>query len=358
MICGRSAPEVGTTSKQEHGHPVTITDNAVYVDGRRAAEPKNLDETFEVMRAHHGVAWIDLSHPDKKELQAVADELSLHHLAVEDALTGHQRSKLDRYGDTLFLVLRPAHYLDDVEKVKFGEVHVFMGPDFVVSVNHSDFPEIKSVRKRLEEHPTLLAEGPHTILYGILDLIVDEYAPVLAGLENDIDEIEDQLFNGDRAVSKRIYDLLREVIDFQRATRPLDDMMSRLVDGLQGEAELEIKRHFRDVADHVVRIVERTDSFRSLLENALTVHSTLIAERQNDEMQRMTETSLAQGEQVKKISSWAAVLFAPTLVAAIYGMNFQDMPELTWTYGYPFALALMLGSGVALYFAFKKRGWL
>ncbi|RFA07854.1 transporter [Subtercola boreus] len=337
---------------------MTITDNAVYVDGQRKVDPKTLDETFEVMRAAGGVAWIDLSHPDRKELEAVADELGLHHLAVEDALTGHQRAKLERYGETLFVVLRPAHYLDDVEKVKFGEVHVFMGQDFLVSVNHSDFPEIAAVRKRLEEHPQLLAEGPHTILYGILDLIVDEYAPVLAGLENDIDEIEDQLFNGDRAVSKRIYDLLREVIAFQRATRPLEDMVSRLVDGLQGEAELEIKRHYRDVADHVVRITERTDSFRSLLENALTVHSTLIAERQNDEMTRMTETSLAQGEQVKKISSWAAVLFAPTLVAAIYGMNFANMPELKWPLGYPLALGLMLGSGVALYFAFKKRGWL
>lgn len=337
---------------------MTITDNAVYVGGRRTAEPKTLDETFEVMREHQGVAWIDMLHPDKTELRAVADELNLHHLAVEDALTGHQRSKLERYGETLFVVLRPAEYLDDVEKVKFGEVHVFMGPDFVVSVSHSDFPDIGTVRKRLEAHPDLLAEGPHTILYGILDLIVDEYAPVLDGLQNDIDEIEDQLFSGDREVSKRIYDLLREVIDFQRATRPLDDMMARLVDGLTGEAELEMKRHFRDVADHVTRVTDRADSFRSLLENALTVHSTLVAERQNDEMTRMTETSLAQGEQVKKISSWAAVLFAPTLVAAIYGMNFTNMPELNWYFGYPFALALMLGSGVALYFAFKKRGWL
>ena len=337
---------------------MTITDNAVYVDGRRAAEPETLDETFEVMRAHHGVAWIDLRHPDRSELQAVADELSLHHLAVTDALTGHQRAKLERYGETLFIVLRPALYLDDVEKVSFGEVHVFIGTDFVVSVNHADFPDLGDVRKRLEDHPAMMAEGTRTILYGILDLIVDGYAPVIEGLQNDIDEIEDQLFNGDREVSKRIYDLLREVIAFQRATRPLEDMVQRVVDGLTGETELEIKRHFRDVGDHVVRVTERADSFRALLENALTVHSTLIAERQNDEMRRMTETSLAQGEQVKKISSWAAVLFAPTLVAAIYGMNFVHMPELKWYLGYPFALALMAGSGFALYWAFKRKGWL
>jgi magnesium transporter len=407
----------------------SITDNAVYVDGKRTAEPRTLDETFEVMREHHGVAWIDMVHPDRAELQAVADELSLHHLAVTDALTGHQRAKLERYGETLFIVLRPAKYLDDVEKVKFGEVHMFMGPDFVVSVKHGDFPDIGAVRVRLEEHPELLAGGPRIILYGILDLVVDEYAPVLEGLENDIDEIEDQLFSGNREVSRRIYDLLREVIEFQRATHPLEEMLRRLIEGLDeqsrdeaaasarsagrarlqreadadldaaggmsgagtgtrgagtgdgtrgsaissGTAEasidsrnladddaqlLEIKRHFRDVLDHVLRVIDRSDAFRTLLENALTVHSTLIAQQQNDELTRMTETSLAQGEQVKKISGWAAVLFAPTLVAAIYGMNFTNMPELKWVLGYPFALALMLGSGVGLYIAFKKRGWL
>ncbi|UFS58428.1 magnesium and cobalt transport protein CorA [Subtercola endophyticus] len=387
----------------------SITDNAVYVDGKRTAEPRTLDETFEVMREHHGVAWIDMVHPDRAELQAVADELSLHHLAVTDALTGHQRSKLERYGETLFVVLRPAKYLDDVEKVKFSEVHVFMGPDFVVSVKHGDFPDIGAVRKRLEEHPELLSGGPRMILYGIMDLIVDDYAPVIAGLENDIDEIEDQLFSGDREVSRRIYDLLREVIEFQRATHPLEEILRRLLEGLDeagapgafsgapgavggapdarqsdsasASAEhsraaadekvldedsrahsdlgvLEVKRHLRDVLDHVLRVIDRSESFRTLLQNALTVHSTLIAQKQNDEMTRMTETSLAQGEQVKKISSWAAVLFAPTLVAAIYGMNFTNMPELKWFLGYPFALALMLASGVGLYFVFKRRGWL
>ncbi|MCU1481194.1 MAG: transporter [Subtercola sp.] len=364
----------------------SITDNAVYVDGKRTAEPRTLDDTFEVMREHHGVAWIDMVHPDKDELQAVADELSLHHLAVTDALTGHQRSKLERYGETLFVVLRPAKYLDDVEKVKFSEVHVFMGPDFVVSVKHGDFPDIGAVRKRLEEHPELLAGGPRMILYGIMDLIVDDYAPVIAGLENDIDEIEDQLFSGDREVSRRIYDLLREVIEFQRATHPLEEILRRLLEGPgavsdTGSVEqsraagdeavldkaknahddldvLEVKRHLRDVLDHVLRVIDRSESFRTLLQNALTVHSTLIAQKQNDEMTRMTETSLAQGEQVKKISSWAAVLFAPTLVAAIYGMNFTNMPELKWFLGYPFALALMLASGVGLYFVFKRRGWL
>ena len=337
---------------------MTIVDNAIYVDGRRAVEPRNLEETFEVMRENHGVAWIDMFHPDKAELQQVADELSLHHLAVTDALTGHQRAKLERYGDTLFIVLRPARYRDDVEKVEFGEVHLFMGPDFVVSVKHADFPDIGAVRRRLESEPELFAAGPHAIVYAIMDYIVDGYAPVIAGLQNDIDEIEDQLFNGDREVSRRIYDLLREVIDFQRATRPLDEMLRPLLEELKDDAELEIRRHLRDVLDHVLRIIDRSEAFRTLLENALTVHSTLIAQKQNDEMTRMTETSLAQGEQVKRISAWAAVLFAPTLVAAIYGMNFTNMPELKWFLGYPFAVALMLGSGVALYVAFKRRGWL
>ncbi|GGF36381.1 magnesium and cobalt transport protein CorA [Subtercola lobariae] len=385
---GGDSPDTNDDTPNPEGP--SITDNAVYVDGKRTAEPRTLDETFEVMRENHGVAWIDMVHPDRAELQAVADELSLHHLAVTDALTGHQRSKLERYGETLFVVLRPAKYLDDVEKVKFGEVHVFMGPDFVVSVKHGDFPDIGLVRKRMEEHPELLSGGPRMILYGFIDLVVDGYAPVLEGLENDIDEIEDQLFSGDREVSRRIYDLLREVIDFQRATHPLEEMLQSLIEGLEateqgpvasspgasspGDAAppvdahelaeddaaqlLELKRHLRDVLDHVIRIIDRSESFRTLLENALTVHSTLIAQKQNDEMTRMTETSLAQGEQVKKISGWAAVLFAPTLVAAIYGMNFTNMPELKWFLGYPFALALMLGSGIGLYIVFKKRGWL
>lgn len=338
---------------------MSVTDNAIYVNGKRAVEPPSLEETFEVMKEHNGVAWIDLYQPDKAELMAVVDELSLHHLAVTDALTGHQRAKLERYEETLFLVLRPARYLDDVEKVEFGEVHLFIGLDFVVSVRQSKFPDLEYVRKRLESQTELIAQGPLGIVYGIVDLIVDEYAPVLVGLENDIDEIEDELFSGKREVSRRVYELLREVIEFQRATVPLEEILNQLLDEHEGARDVdELQRHLRDVLDHVLRISERSEAFRALLQNALLVHSTLVAQKQNDEMQKLTETSLRQGEEVKKISSWAAVLFAPTLVASLYGMNFSFMPELRWEFGYPYALAVMVAIGCGLYWAFKRRGWL
>jgi len=342
---------------------MALIDNAVYVAGRRTQDPANLNETYEVMRDRGGMAWIGLYRPRADEVRSIADEFGLHPLAVEDALTGHQRSKLERYGDTLFVVLRPARYLDAAEEVEFGELHVFVGPDFVVTIRHAEAPNLGKVRRRLEAAPELLAMGPEAVLYAVLDEVVDEYGPVIAGLENDIDEIEDQLFgNADadvESVSRRIYDLSREVIDFQRATQPLAGMLEALRRGSDKYAvDLELQRYLRDVLDHVLRIVERAGAFRSILENALNVQSTLVAQRQNDEMRRMSELGLAQNEEVKRISSWAAILFAPTLIGTVYGMNFDHMPELHWTYGYPFALVMMLGLGFALYGVFKFKRWL
>jgi magnesium transporter len=338
---------------------MSLIDNAIYVDGRRVATPATLDETYEVMKAHNGFAWIGLYRPTEEEVRSVADEFSLHHLAVEDALKGHQRAKLERFDNILFVVLRPARYMDEEERVEFGEVHVFVGPDFVVTIRHAESPDLATVRHRMEGTPELLALGPEAVLYAILDQVVDEYGPVVAGLENDIDEIEDQLFDGDPAVSRRIYTLSREVIELQRATQPLIGMLESLEHGFDKyHVDLELRRHVRDVLDHTLRVVERGDSFRQLLANALTVHSTLVGQRQNDETRRLSETSLAQSEEVKKISSWAAILFTPTLVGTIYGMNFTNMPELKWEFGYPFALGLMLAMGIGLYVAFKKRNWL
>jgi magnesium transporter len=289
----------------------------------------------------------------------VAKEFDLHPLAVEDAVTAHQRAKLERYGTTLFMVLRPARYLDDVEQVEFGELHIFTGDDFVVTIRHAEAPDLGRVRRRLEATPALLKLGPEAILYAILDQVVDEYLPVVAGLENDIDEIEDQLFKGDPAVSRRIYELSREVIEFQRATHPLLNMLVALEAGFDKyKVDLELQRNLRDVHDHAIRVVERADSFRVLLQNALSVHTTLIGQKQNDEMRSLTEASLAQNEEVKRISSWAAILFAPTLVGTIYGMNFTHMPELHWAAGYPLAIALMVATSVTLYLVFKRRGWL
>ncbi|QHK20086.1 transporter [Pseudarthrobacter psychrotolerans] len=338
---------------------MTMIDNAVYVNGVRTADPEDLDETYFLLRQREGMAWIGMYRPDAEELRSVAEEFDLSHLAVEDALAGHQRAKLEHYGECLFLVLRPARYLDDVEKVDFGEIHVFAGTDYVITVRHAESPDLAKVRHRMESTPEFLALGPDAVLYGILDQVVDEYEPVAAGLENDIDEIEDDLFGADPDVSRRIYELSRQVITFQRATSPLVGILQALMAGTpERQPGADLLDHFRDVLDHAIRLNERVASFRALLQNALAVNAALVAQRQNDEMRLLTESSYAQNEEVKRISSWAAILFAPTLVASIYGMNFRDMPELDWFFGYPFALGLMVAMGFVLYLAFKHNKWI
>ncbi|QCX26961.1 magnesium and cobalt transport protein CorA [Nocardioides jishulii] len=336
-----------------------VVDNAIYVDGRRQAEPASLEVTYEMLRRQQGMGWIGLYRPDASEMRSVAAEFQIHDLAVEDTVSAHQRPKLERYGDVLFTVLRPARYVEAEERVEFGELHVFTGKDFIVTVRHAESPNLRRVRQRLESDPDLLRLGPEAVLYAILDEVVDEYQPVVAGLENDIDEIEDQVFTGDPAVSRRIYELSREVVEFQRATTPLLKIVADLASGFEKyHVDEEMQRYLRDVQDHTIRIAERVDGFRVLLQNILTVNATLVGQRQNEETQRLTETSLRQNEEVKKISSWAAILFAPTLVGTIYGMNFEHMPELDWRLGYPMALALMLLMGAVLYAVFKRRGWL
>ncbi|QIG40522.1 magnesium and cobalt transport protein CorA [Microbacterium sp. 4R-513] len=342
---------------------MTLIDDAIYVDGRRVASPASLAGTLHALDLAGGFAWIGLYRPTEEELGTAAAEFGLHELAVEDALTGHQRAKLDRYGETRFVVLRPARYIDADESVEFGEVHVFVGPNFVIAIRHAESPDLAKVRARLESAPDLLQRGPLGVLYAIVDQVVDEYEPVVAGLENDIDEIEFQLFSGDRAVAKRIYGLAGEVMELQRAIRPLVKIITTLREDLEsGDADdphaLELRRSFRDVLDHVISITEKADEFRQTLSNALMTHSTLVAQQQNDEMRTLTETSLAQSEQAKKISGWAAIIFAPSLVAAIYGMNFRAMPGTSWGGGFLFALLLMLASAVVLYLVFRARRWL
>jgi magnesium transporter len=337
-----------------------IIDSAIYLDGQRVATMDSITDTVaQLDLTPDGIAWIGLYRPTDAEVHTLAEQFGLHPLAAEDAIHAHQRPKLERFDDTLFIVLRPARYRDDLEEVEFGEVHLFAGANFVLTVRHSEAPEFSSVRRRLENQPDLLRQGPEAILYAIMDQVVDGYYPVVAGLGNDIDEIEIEVFSGAPEVSRRIYELSREVADFHRATRPLATVIADLRSGFDKYAvDAELQRYLRDVDDHLTQITERIEEYRTALRDMLTVNATLVAQRQNDEMRRLTETSNAQNEEVKKISAWAAILFAPTLIGTIYGMNFTHMPELDWQHGYPVALGLMALTCGTLYFVFKHRDWL
>ncbi|ROO86597.1 magnesium transporter [Actinocorallia herbida] len=357
------APERDMDPEAGEDHPPvenSLVDTALYVGGRRIDSPPTLADTFKRLQERPGsIAWIGLYRPAESQLLTLAERFGLHELAVEDAIVAHQRPKLERYGDTLFAVLRAARYDDADEEVDFGELHVFVGPNFVVTVRHSEAPDLAIVRRRMEDDPDLLRLGPEAILYAVMDAVVDGYAPVVAGLQNDIDEIETEVFRLEPGVSRRIYELSREVVEFQRATRPLLRMLEALSAGFaKYHTDEELQRYLRDVADHATIVAERVDTFRQALTDILTVNATLVTQAQNEEMRNLALANTAQNEEIKKISSWAAILFAPTLIGTVYGMNFDHMPELHWRVGYPFALSLMAATCVTLYILFKRRDWL
>ncbi len=332
-----------------------IVDGAFYRDGVRNGE-HGLADVYAASRRESGMAWIELIEPSAEELTVVAEQFDLHPLAVEDAISAHQRPKLERYGHTVFMVMRPARYLDGPETVEFGELHVFAGPRFLVTVRHGKVPDLRPVRARLEEDPELLRRGPEAVVYAIADRIVDDYLPIVAELERDIDQIESAVFGGMADASRRVYALIREVIQFQRAIDPLPGIVGRLMSeeadlNLDGDLDDEMARLLRDVQDHALRVQEQVGGFRDLLQNILSVNLTL-------ETKALSEASIAQNEEIKKIAAWAAIFFAPTLVGTVYGMNFEEMPELSWGLGYPFALALMVVIAAALYALFKRRGWI
>jgi magnesium transporter len=323
-----------------------IADNAIYVDGRRAAQqPSSLQETYEALRQlDDAVAWIDLHEPTQEEFESVAQELELSPRAIEGAIKPQQRPKLVRYGDSLFVVLKTARYVDEPEKVAFSEVHVLVGKDFIVTVRYEEIPALEEVRRRLEGEPELLRQGPQPILREIMDQIVDDYEPVLEGLGTDIQEVEVEVFGGNEDVSQRIYELSRELVQFQRATSPLARALERGGERNEHDIDPELRSYLRELHDRVLRVVEPTEGFRDMLSDILVVNLTLISVRQND--------------QTKKISAWAAILIVPTLITGIYGMNFDFMPELHWTFGYPLALALMVSISVGLYAVFRHVRWL
>jgi magnesium transporter len=334
-----------------------IVGNAIYVAGRRTEEFESLQEAYEAVRQRRGVVWIVLYKPTEEEFDSVAREFGLHPLPAEDPVKAPLRTRLERYGSTLFLVLKAARYLDETETVEFGEVDVSVGEGFVVTVLRGEPAALAAARELPEGQRELPGQGAAAILCAIVGRVVDGYDPVVAGLENDIDEIETEVFSGNAGVSRRIYELSREVIEFQRATGPLPDILDRLTSGVEGP-EADLKGYLHAVQDQALRITERVEGFRQLLQNILSVNLTLVGLSQNEEVKTLSEASIRQNDEVKKISAWAAILFAPTLIGTVYGMNFDQMPELHWALGYPLAVVLMLMVSLTLYVVFKRRGWL
>ncbi len=323
-----------------------MVDCALYELGSRRPGELLLADALEAVRSSPGsFVWIGLQQPTEEEVAAVSKELELHPLAVEDAVHAHQRPKLETYGETLFCVLKPAVYIDHEEVVRIGELMLFLGPDFVVTVRHGDSTVFTDVRAQLEDDPARLQCGPLGVLYAVVDRVVDDYGVVLRGLEDDIEDIERQVFSGDRLNhGERIYKLKREVLAFRQAVSPLIDPLEHLAQGKVTKAEDPLLEYFRDVHDHVVRITERLEGFDTLLDSALSANLAQVGVRQNEDM--------------RKISAWVGIIAMPTMIAGVYGMNFEHMPELGWLLGYPFAVSLMAAACLWLYFLFRRRDWL
>ena len=345
---------------------MTYITGAIYPSGDRIRVGTPEEETLNAYQQPNTAVALGYANTGIHELHRLQEIFNLHELAIEDAGRGHQRAKLERYGDSLFTVVRPAIYLDKEEEVRLSELHLFTGPRYTLVLVRDE----QRSNQRINDQFNLLYATPDAsparLLHRILDNTVDGYAPVLDGLENDNDEIEDILFSTSErreanSLAQRIYELLNQVIDFQRACRPLESMIGRIIESIRigafdpspypgaseeekDEEAVELARQFRNVLDHVTQTKERLEDLRSSLENALRVHDTLLGQQQNDD--------------TKRISAYAALLMVPTIVGSVYGMNFEVMPELKWEFGYPAALLLMLVSCLLLYWFFKKNKWL
>jgi magnesium transporter len=325
-----------------------IVDSALYRKGQRI-EVDCFPHEFDKMRAEAteegDFVWVGLYKPSEGELNDVAESFGLHPLAVEDALKAHQRPKLERYDESLFLTLKTLWYVDAEDAVETGEINLFAGRDFVVTVRHGRGSELHSARSRLEGQSAVLTHGPSAVIYAVCDTVVDGYADVVAELEVDVDEIETSVFSPARTNdSTRIYVLKREIAEVRRAVMPLREPMRKFADGLAHGVEREAGPFFRDVLDHLNLAADIVDSLDSLLSTAFDAHLARITVQQNDDM--------------RKISAGVALAAAPTLIAGVYGMNFDHMPELRWELGYPLAVLLMFGISGVLYVLFKKSGWL
>ena len=323
-----------------------IVNCVAYSGGCRVREVP-LEETSEVLKQPDGFVWIGLYEPDEELLRQVQGEFGLHDLAVEDAHRAHQRPKIEEYGESLFVVLRTAQADAEQHEVQFGETHVFVGARYVVTVRHGASLSYGEVRARCEASREHLGQGPGFVLYAIMDFVVDHYFPIVDGLEEELTQLEDQIFAGPqqgKQIAHRIYELKSQMLFLKRAVSPLIEVCNRLVRFDRTLILPETRLYFRDVYDHVIRINESVDNMRELLTSALETNLALISVRQNEVM--------------KRLAAGAAMIAVPTLIAGIYGMNFEVMPEIKWVFGYPFSIGLMLVSCGFLFYGFRKAGWL
>jgi magnesium transporter len=321
-----------------------IVDCAVYEDGCRCEGDLPLAEAGEASQRAGSFVWIGVYEPTEEEFDSVRREFDLHELAVEDAVNAHQRPKVERYGDTLLVVLKTVRWVEGEDDLETGEILLFVNRDFVVTVRHGQ-SRLHDVRLEIETRPDLLRYGAGAVLYAIVDRIVDDYEPVIQSVETDIQGVEHDMFSPERTnPAERIYTMEREVLDLQRAIMPLGPAIDRVARGQYDLIHPELRTYFRDVHDHLLRVTGRIEAFRDLLSSALQANLTQAAVRQNDDM--------------RKISAWVAILAVPTGVAAIYGMNFANMPELHWRLGYPLVLGVIVVLCVVLYWRFRRSGWL
>ena len=323
-----------------------IVDCAVYTEGKRHPGVLQVEDALEAARSTvDSFVWIGLHEPSEEEFDLVAAEFQLHPLAVEDAVTAHQRSKLESYGDCLFLVFKTARYDDAREIIEFSELQLFAGHGFVITVRHGLASALAPVRRQLEDEPDRMALGPTAVVHAILDRVVDDYVPVLDGLDQDIVEIETQVFSPERTnPAERIYKLKRQVLDLYRNVEPLLEPLERLQAGGRKVGSVDLGPYFRDVYDHLRREVGRIEIQRELLSEVLNVN--------------LTHVSVQQNEDMRRISGWVAIVAVPTLLAGLWGMNFEQMPELEWAFGYPIAIAVMFLVDALLYWRFRAVKWI
>jgi len=322
-----------------------IVDCAIYEQGVRRDGKVELAHAYDERHRPGTFVWIGLFEPTEEEFDSLRREFKLHPLAVEDAIHAHQRPKLEIYDDMVFLVLKTARYVDPTEVIELGEVLVFLGADFIITVRHGEASSLAPVRELLDSDPSRLKHGTGSVLHAILDRVVDDYQPAIEGLDTDIDEVEEQLFSGERVnPAERIYRLQREVLGFKRATGPLVEPIDKLARGHFSHVHPEIRDYFRDVNDHLIRARDQLESMHDLLSGSLQATLAQVTVRQNEDM--------------RKISAWVAIAAVPTAIAGIYGMNFEHMPELRWEFGYPAVIAAMAIVCSLLFLRFKRSGWL